>query len=52
MEIYSCWFDDEAKPTTHERRVKTDALASQYFIFAQIGQQTAIPAAKDINAIL
>jgi hypothetical protein len=34
-QIYSCWFDDEAKPTAHERTVKPEALAAQDFFFRE-----------------
>ena len=34
-EIYSCWFDDEAKPTAKERAVTPDILTSQEFFFAE-----------------
>jgi hypothetical protein len=34
-EIYSCWFDDEAKPTVRERTVTPEMLASPYFVFGE-----------------
>jgi len=34
-EIYSCWFDDEAKPTVDERTVTPEALAAQDFFFRE-----------------
>lgn len=34
-EIYSCWFDDESKPTALERTVTLDALTSQEFFFRE-----------------
>lgn len=32
-QIYSCWFDEEAKPTAHERTVTTEILGAQDFFF-------------------
>jgi len=32
-EIYSCWFDDEAKPTVHQRTITPETLASPEFVF-------------------
>ncbi len=34
-EIYSCWFDDEGKPTARERTVAPEALASPDFVFGE-----------------
>ena len=34
-EIYSCWFDDEGKPTARERTVTPEALASPDFVFGE-----------------
>lgn len=34
-EIYSCWFDDEVKPTTHERALTPDTLALPDFFFCE-----------------
>ena len=34
-EIYSCWFDDETKPTAHERTITLETLASQAFFFRE-----------------
>jgi hypothetical protein len=34
-EIYSCWFDDEAKPTLHERTITPETLASPDFVFGE-----------------
>jgi len=35
QEIYSCWSDDEAKPTVHQRTVTPEMLASPDFIFRE-----------------
>jgi hypothetical protein len=35
-EIYSCSFDDEAKPTVHQRTVTPETLASPQFIFGDL----------------
>lgn len=35
LELYSCWFDDEAKPTAHQRTVTPETLASPDFIFGE-----------------
>lgn len=34
-QIYSCWFDNEAKPTAHERTLSPEALAAQDFFFRE-----------------
>ena len=34
-EIYSCWFDDEAKPIVRKRTVTPEMLASLEFIFEE-----------------
>ena len=34
-EIYSCWFDDETKPTVRERTVTPEMLASPDFVFGE-----------------
>jgi hypothetical protein len=34
-EVYSCCFDDEAKPTVRERSVTPDSLASPDFVFGE-----------------
>ena len=35
LEIYSCWMDDEAKPTVHQRTVTPETLASPGFVFRE-----------------
>lgn len=35
QEIYSCWFDDEAQPTVHQRTITPEVLASPDFVFQQ-----------------
>ncbi len=34
-EIYSCWFDDETKPTVRERSVTPETLALPDFVFGE-----------------
>jgi hypothetical protein len=34
-QIYSCSFDDEAKPTAHERTLRPEVLAAQDFFFRE-----------------
>jgi len=35
LQIYTCWFGDEAQPTLHERTVTPATLASQEFFFRE-----------------